>query len=229
MDDASPTLLLTRPDPQSRAFLADCEAAIGRRISAVVAPLMQIVDVGDVPDLTDFRTVIVTSSHAVRRLGEAGFLRGQLVACVGETTALLARKYGADAIAFGLDVDGLLARASELVGPCLYVRGRHIRLDLVTALRTRGVQVEEAVVYDQVAQPLSRAGEALLSGTEEVVVPLFSARSAELLSRSLDIRAPITVIAMSNAVAAAWTGGGTLCVVAEPTSAAMCAAVAQVI
>lgn len=226
MDDAPPTLFLTRPDAQSREFLAECEASLGRRIPAVIAPLMRIEPVGDLPDLEGVATLVVTSSHAVRRLAEEGVLRGRSVACVGEATAALAQGFGAEAVCLGRDVAGFLDRADALVAPCLYLRGRHVRMDLAAELTARGIETGEAVIYDQVAQPMSRAGESLLSGTAPVIAPVFSARSAELLSRSAQISAPLTVIAMSEAVAAAWEGDGPLVVVQEPTSAAMCAAVA---
>ena len=221
MEDASPTLLLTRPDVQSRAFLAECETALGGRIPTVVSPLMHIIDVGDFPDLDQFETLIVTSAHAVRRLSDVDGLRGRRLVCVGEATAEMARKHGADATAFGADVDTFLSKAKGLQAPCLYVRGRHIRLDLTAALARQGVLTSEVVVYDQVAQPLSRAGEALLSGSTPVVAPLFSARTAELLGRSSDIRAPMKVIAMSEGVASAWTGGGRVETVASPTAVSM--------
>lgn len=226
MDDASPTLLLTRPDAQSRGFLAECEAVLGRRIPAVIAPVMKIVDVGDLPELDRFETIIATSSHAVRRLGTEGALRGRRLFAVGEVTAELARGFGANAEALGQDIVAFLDNYDAIHAPCVYVRGQHVRLDLASELTRRGVECEEAVVYDQVAQPLGRAGAALLAGGTPVVAPLFSARTAELLGRTSDIRAPLTVIAMSSAVAAAWSGAGDLRIVAEPTSDAMSKAVA---
>lgn len=226
MDDASPTLLLTRPDAQSRSFLAECEGVIGSRIPAVIAPVMRIVDVGSIPELDRFETIVATSSHAVRRLGAEGALRGRRVVAVGEVTAALAREFGANAEVLGQDTATFLENTETIVAPCIYVRGQHVRLDLASQLARRGVACDEIIVYDQVAQPLGRAGEAVLAGATPVVAPLFSARTAELLSRTLDIRAPLTVIAMSPAVAAAWSGIGDVRIVAEPTSDAMSKAVA---
>lgn len=226
MDEASPTLLLTRPDAQSRDFLAECEAVVARRLPAVIAPVMRIVDVGDVPVLDRYGSILVTSSHAVRRLSAEGVLRGRRVYAVGEMTCALARDLGAEASALGADVAEFLRQTSRLEPPCFYARGRHVRVDLRAELVAQGIECDEAVVYDQVAQPLGRAGEALLAGVAPVVAPLFSARTAELLGGSVNIRAPVTVLAMSEAVAAAWPAGGEVRIVSEPTSAAMCAAVA---
>ena len=226
MDDTSPTLLLTRPAAQSESFLADCERVLGRRIPSVISPLMRIEPTGTVPDLDAFHTLIVTSSHAVRRLAEEGALRGRRVMCVGEATAALAREHGAEAQALGRDVLELMDNSASVSSPCLYVRGRHVRTDLVEALNARGCDAQEVIVYDQVSVPMSRAGVSLLQGTQPVVIALFSPRSAELLCKAATISAPLKVIAISEAVAAAWEGDGTPEVVHEPSSAAMCAAVA---
>ena len=227
MDDATPTLLLTRPVVQSRAFLLACEAALGARIPAVIAPLLKIVEVGDLPDLDRYATIVVTSAHAVHRLVSSDNLRGRKLVCVGEATADLARSHGAVAASLGTDVVRFLENADKLVSPCIYLRGRHISTDLVSASHKVGVQMDEAIVYDQVAQPMSRAGDAVLCGGTPVIAPLFSARTAELLSRSVGIGAQTLVIAMSERVAASWYGGGQLEIVSEPTSAAICEAVIQ--
>ena len=225
MDDTSPTLLLTRPAAQSESFLADCERALGRRIPAVISPLMRIEPVGELPELEAFETIIVTSSHAVRRLAEVGALRGRRVMCVGEATAASAREHGAEARALGRDVQEFLANSSKLVGSCLYVRGRHVRFDLAKILASMGYDTRDVIVYDQVSTPMSRAGLSLLEGVQPVVVALFSPRSAELLCKAATISAPTHVIAISDAVASAWEGDVAPEVVHEPTSAAMCAAV----
>ena len=69
MDDAQATLLLTRPRAQSDLFLADCEAALDRRLPVVISPLIEIDPVGDIPDLGHFRTIVLSSGNGVRRLG----------------------------------------------------------------------------------------------------------------------------------------------------------------
>ena len=218
------TLLLTRPEAQSQEFLALCEALAGRRLPCVVSPVLEIVDLGEVPDLTLFRTVIVTSGNAVRRLGRT--LAGRVVVTVGERTAALARDQGADARCLGPDVDAFLENIDGVEGPAVHVRGVHTRGDLAGRAAAKGLTVEEAVIYDQVARPLSRAAEALLQGNSPVVVPLFSPRSAGLLSAT-PIGAPIFVIAISPATRVAWTGPGRVTVAETPTAEAVCRAVTE--
>ena len=219
-----PTLLLTRPEAQSREFLALCEARAGRRVSCVVSPVLEIVETGEVPDLGRVRTVILTSGNAVRRLGRA--LAGRTVVTVGERTAALARAEGAEARCLGENIEAFLDNLGAVEGPALHAHGVHSRGDLAARAATRGLLVEEAVVYDQVALPLTRAAQSLLQGNSPVVAPLFSPRSARLLS-SASIRAPLVVLAISAATRDAWTGPGSVTVAEAPTAEDLCRCVTE--
>lgn len=221
-DEASPTLLLTRPGPQSAEFLALCERAGGRRLPAVISPILRIVAEGDLPDLDAYATVIVTSGNAVGRLDEAGLLAGRRVAAVGERTAALARAAGAEATCLGETVEAFLACGSRISAPAVHCRGVHSRGALANRLTEAGTPCDEAVVYDQVPEPLSPAARRLLSGAAPVVLPLFSPRSARLLAGAGGLSAPLRVLAISAATAEAWTGPGIVEVAPEPTADAMC-------
>lgn len=224
MENAEATLLLTRPEPQSLAFLADCEAALGRQIASVISPLIGIEPVGEVPDMDSFETIAVTSGNAVRHLGDR--LAGRRVVTVGAKTAELAREAGAAAVCLGESVAEFLENTGEVQGPVLHARGVHTRGDVVGGLRNLGINAEEAVIYDQVALPLSDEAKALLGGEMRVIAPLFSPRTADLLSRE-EILAPVTVIAMSEAVHKAWRREGDVRLADFPTAEAMKRAVAE--
>lgn len=225
MTDPEPTLLLTRPEDQSKAFLAACEARAGRRLPAIISPLMRVVPTGFTPDLDAYETVILTSGNGVRRLSELASLRGRSVATVGEKTAELARSAGAEARALGEDVESFLEPGEAIRGPAIFCRGVHSRGDLAGRLRARGLKVDEAVIYDQIALPLSCAARQLLAGKAPVVAPVFSPRTAALLKEHGDISAPLIIIAMSPAIADALGEGANIEVARHPTSEAMQAAV----
>ncbi len=224
MNDTSATLLLTRPEPQSRAFLAECEIAMQRRLPVVISPLLRIEPLGEVPDLEPFDTIILTSGNGVARLGSA--LAGRHVVTVGEKTAALARESGAAAVALGENVEAFLEQASKIKDRVLFCRGVHSRGDLAEKLTGFGVRVEEAVLYHQAAVPLSNAACLLLEGAAPVIAPVFSPRTAKLLSAN-QISAPITVLAISAATAQAWTAGGQIRTANAPDSASMQELVAQ--
>ena len=224
MDDTSPTLLLTRPKAQSEAFLAACEALADQRLPAVISPLLAIEPVGELPDLQDIDVIFVTSGHAVRRLGDAGLLRGRKVAAVGEVTAELARQFGADSVCLGADVESAIRRADILNGRVLYARGRHVRLPILPAFVAKGIQATEQVVYDQIAQPLSNAARQLLASGGKVVAPVFSKRSAELLVAATEPNRPSHFVAISDSVAAQCPGTSEIAIADASTAEAMCRA-----
>jgi len=224
LHDAEPTLLLTRPEAQSKAFLNMCEARADRRLPVVISPLIRIEPVGDVPDLDRFATLVVTSGNGVERLGAA--LAGRRVRTVGDRTAERARCFGAEAKALGENAEVFLHCANDLAGPLLVVRGVHARGDLAGRLIAKGFEVEEAVIYDQVALPLSGAARGLLTGTSPVVAPVFSPRTAQLLSQNT-VLAPLRVLAISEAVAGAWSGAGQVRVAETPDAQAMCTLVME--
>ena len=220
------TLLLTRPEAQSKAFLKDCEIVLGRNVPCVISPIFDIVPVGSVPDLSNSGTIIVTSGHAVRRLSNS--IQGRSVVTVGAATADLARSFGAEAVAFGETAQDILDRGRELVPPVLVCRGVHARLELADELSGRGVDANEAVIYDQFAKPMTKRAVDLLAGVDPVIVPVFSPRSAALLAE-YETRAPITVVAISDAAKSAWIGRGKVQVANHPTAQSMCDAVTAIL
>lgn len=224
MTDAEPTLLLTRPEPQSGAFLSMCETRLGRRVPVVISPVMRIEQVGEVPRLERFGTIVVTSGNGIERLGRA--LAGQKVRTVGRRTADLAREFGADAVALGENADAFIGNSGDLAGPLLVVRGVHARGDMAERLAAQGFEVEQAVLYDQVAVPLNRSAQTLLTGDSPVIVPVFSPRTARLLAQAV-ISAPLRIMAISQATASAWTGPGRVDVADTPDAEAMCKLVEQ--
>lgn len=222
MTHPEPTLLLTRPEPQSRDFLEMCQMRAGRALPAVISPILRIEPTGAVPELDRFDTIILTSANAVTCLADRADLTGRTVVTVGARTAEAARDAGAVATMLGQDASELIAAAYRIEGRAVFCRGAHSRGEIARHLRDRGVTVEEVVIYDQVEQPLSSAAKALFKGKRPIIVPLFSPRSASILANQAEIDAPLTLVAMSNNVAAAWSGPGRILVAASPTADGMC-------
>jgi uroporphyrinogen-III synthase len=80
---------------------------------------------------------------------------------------------------------------------------------LATQLSNAGLATDEAIIYRQCGLPLTAGAQQILCGTDPVIVPLFSPRSAQRF-RAEFIRArgtaPIYVIALSKAVATEMSG-----------------------
>jgi uroporphyrinogen-III synthase len=221
MTIVEPTLLLTRPEPQSNVFLRQCEKILGRTVPYVISPLFQIEILGPAPNLDRFASLIFTSGNGVRSALVSGSLNGRAVFTVGEKTAILAKSSGAEATSLGENVEQFLASADRVKGPALYCRGKHTRGNLAERLIERNIKVEEAILYDQVSRPLTFQAQELLSGDAPVVAPIFSPRTAAILGKTNNIRCPLTIVAMSNAVAEAWPHNNTVFVANSPTSKAM--------
>ncbi len=153
-----------------------------------------------------------------------GLLEGQNAATVGEATADLATGYGADARALGADLVTFLANSGDIADPCLHLRGSHTRGALAAQLVLAGKDASEAIIYDQLAMPPTRAAQALIAGTDPIIAPVFSPRSAELLSRFLGQRTGVTIIAISSAAAEASGITANVQIATAPTVEAMTAA-----
>lgn len=199
-------ILITRPEPGGSRFAAVLAARLGDAAELIVSPIMQITPVGPVPAMGDARGVIFTSANAVRAYAAAGRAWTGPAYTVGTATQEAASEAGFTAQAAGQDADSLVDALARLrpATPLLHLRGRHARGDVAARLTKSGLPTRDAVVYDQHAIPLSAAAMETLQGTDPLILPLFSPRSAALLAAQ-PIAAPLHVAALSPAVADAFT------------------------
>lgn len=224
-----PILLMTRPEPQARAFAE----SLGVAVDMVISPLIAIAPVGPLPDPGRFAGLILTSANAARVYRQIGGPTGLAAWCVGTKTAEAAREAGLDAEALGGDAaalaESLIAR--NVPGPLLHLRGFHSRGAVADRLIDAGIETHEAVIYDQPAQALTPEARAALDGDRPIVVPLFSPRTAEIFALYGPFDGSVHVVAMSPAVAEAVTGltlAG-LDIAASPTGADMAGTVLRLL
>jgi uroporphyrinogen-III synthase len=225
-----PTLLLTRPEAQSRRFAADFRARFAADWPVVIAPLTGLRMLAPPPLPGDATDLIFTSETAVAAARDLPL--GRLPAwCVGGRTAAAARAAGFPATqgpGDGRDLVAFIAQRRPQ-GRFLHLRGRDAAVDVAGLLAARGIACGEAVLYEQVSTPPTPEAAALLAGSAPVLVPLFSANGARALA-ALTPRAPLFLVAMSPAVAAACPPGAAGLEIAErPESGAMLDALARTI
>lgn len=190
-----PRLLLTRPEEASRRFAE----ALGVP-APVISPLLQIVPLGPLPALAE--GLIFTSQNGVAAYEALGGVSGKSVWCVGQRTAEASAR-------LGLQVREVAPTAEELVRvsfPLInltHLHGVHTRGDVAERLTAQGVPCQSQVIYDQSAVPLSPEARALLLSKADILLPLFSPRTAALFAQDCPAVAwpSLTVIAMSPAVA----------------------------
>jgi uroporphyrinogen-III synthase len=200
-----PTIVLTRPILQAEAFAADLIAAHGRPLPILVAPLMGIAQVTPDEAIGFPEHVIFTSANAVAQAGHLGIPKRATAWCVGAHTAAAAQAMGFETRTAQGDSAALvdLMIAARPQGEILHLRGAHVTGRVVDALRDAGLTCAARVIYDQVALPPSDVLTSALAGSQPLIVPLFSPRSARLLAQTKPHAAPISLIAMSSTVAAA--------------------------
>ena len=215
-------LLLTRPRLDSERFLDAVTNDYGP-IKSVISPVMEIIPLN--VSLPAFDDVILTSANGARQARRLGVAPGTRAWCVGDRTAQVAKQAGLEPISAGKDADALVDLiASQSTGRLCHLRGTHARGDIAQRLTQLGKHCAEAICYDQRACPPDPDALSAVSGTEPVVLPLFSPRSAVLIPAI--VNAPVHAIAMSHAVAAelADLGVDTVVVADRPNFDSMVAA-----
>jgi len=198
-----PTLLLTRPRESAESFAKAAQWS-GR---VVISPLLSIT-LRNVPPPDAHEAVIVTSQHAVRALTATSARRDWPVWCVGPGSLNAAQVAGfANLHDGGGTAQTLFERlcAARPDRPLVHMRGAHVVTDLAGRLNVAGLRARAVVCYDQLARPLSVEARDCLQAPGNVVVPVFSPRSAGLLAQAWhSLTAPqaaLHAVAISRAAA----------------------------
>jgi uroporphyrinogen III methyltransferase/synthase len=160
------TVAVTRARAQASALALRLRALGG---DVVEAPAIRIAPVPiDVPDLTGYDLVCVTSPNGVGCLFErleasgrdARALAGARVAAIGPGTARALRSHGvvADVVPQRFVAEGLVEALADVpVQRALIARAAEARDVLPDALRERGASVDVVALYETVAEELTPA------------------------------------------------------------------------
>ncbi len=234
MDPARPTLLLTRPEAQSRRFAAAFRARFGEDWPVVVSPLTGIDFLpADLP-ATLPADIVFTSENAVAAFACLFADRSQTAWCVGTRTEAAAQAAGFATRRGPGDWMGLAQAliAAENVRRVLHPHGVHAAGDLPGMLGSAGIETVSVVLYDQIALPPAPEARRLIASPLPVLLPLFSPRSARLAARAFaGARAPLRLAAISPAAdsAAAGLPATARVIAARPDGEAMLDALAALI
>lgn len=215
-------LVLTRPQADSERFLAAVEAEFGS-VKAVISPVIEVVSLP--VEMPSYDEVILTSANGAAEAKRLGVKAGTRAWCVGQRTAKLAFEAGLEPISADGNADDLVELIqSQRTGTLCHIRGVHSRGQVAARLIAQGRVCKEVIAYDQRDIPPTKAALEALQGTDPIVLPLFSPRSALLIPAVQ--QAPVHVIAMSSAVAAevADLGADTVTIAENPNFEAMLAA-----
>ncbi|MBS0563564.1 MAG: uroporphyrinogen-III synthase [Proteobacteria bacterium] len=187
-----PTLLLTRPRPQSERFAGQFRATLGGDWPVVISPLMRTVWLDEPPACEGAGDIIFTSETGVAAFCRLSDRRDLLAWCVGGRTAKAAERAGFAARCGPGDATGLAAtiRAERPGARMLWAHGRHVAKDMAILLESAGIETISCTLYEQMPLAPSAGMTGLLEGDAPVLLPLFSARSADLVAR-LPTRCPL--------------------------------------
>lgn len=200
-----PVLLMTRPAPASAAFADRLPKGMMR---LCISPLIRIAPCDGDLEIGNARGLILTSANGVEIASGRLTARDLPCYCVGRATTRAATQAGWTAHCVGESANDLVQSLTKtpVEGPLLHLSGVHTRGDIADRLTKAGLPTTALAIYDQVAAPLNAEAVALLNGTDPVVIPVFSPRTAEGLAGQAPFAAPLHLIALSQAVAAPLDG-----------------------
>lgn len=203
MTAMSPILLLTRPEPAASRFLAELHSAGLKDIHTCISPLFEIVPTGPLPRIPETQTIVFTSANAVKMYLALGGRAAGRAYTVGQTTDQAALKAGFQTLSANGNADDLVALITQQppTGSLLHVHGRHTRGAVAQRIEAAGVPIDTAEIYEQSPISLTKQALACLAGSQPVIVPLFSPRTARLFAIANNPVAPLYIGCMSSAVA----------------------------
>jgi uroporphyrinogen-III synthase len=233
--DPQPTaaipVLITRPEAEGLIFAQALTDRFGDRLQPVIAPLIAPRYLAArLPDRT-YAAVVFTSAHGVEGVRRLGAELPRQAWCVGRKTAAAAAAAGFMPRNADGDVASLVSAilADQPNGGILYLRGVDTSGNLLENLKSSGVDTDEIVVYVQESQPFAPRSLALFHQRLDLLIPLFSARTASLFQAALpsDCRARLHLAAISPAVARVVSAlpGAALAVARSPDSQGVLGAV----
>ncbi|MBZ8118501.1 uroporphyrinogen-III synthase [Roseovarius sp. LXJ103] len=199
------TILITRPEPGGTRFEAQVRAQFSD-VRTCLSPILEIVPEPDAVPIHGVRGLIFTSQYGVEQFAAQVARRDFPVFAVGGATGVVARAAGfGDVVEAEGDAVSLVAKIIEhgVLGPLLHLRGGVAAGDVAGDLTAAGIETRVAILYRQDEAAPTPEAKALLAGTAPVIVPLFSPRSAALWFAQSKPRAPLVIIAISEAVARA--------------------------
>lgn len=183
-------VLVTRPEPDAHR---EADALIARGYEPVLAPLLEIEFLKDVPlDLNGAQAVVITSRNALRALADHP-QRDEVTAlplfAVGEATAWAGRQFGFREVTIGPGTGaGLPPIIQREVhpekGPLIHIGAEKVAFDLKAALAEDGFELRRFVLYR--SHPVETLPDEVVSALESGAVTrvlLLSPRTARTFAR----------------------------------------------
>ncbi|WP_109261663.1 uroporphyrinogen-III synthase [Hyphobacterium indicum] len=204
-------VLITRSEPGATRT---AEQVRRRGADPVIAPLLRIEFADEIEaGLSRISALLFTSPNGVRAWLSGRSETDLPAFCVGDATARAALEAGFSKVrSAGGDANDLIALCEARLVPgrhrLLHLRGAHAAGDIAGALQARGFEVDEAVIYEAVAETVLPPKAAQVIRQRELAVALFHSPRAAIAFTALVEDADLTdylntVIAVTISEAAA--------------------------
>ncbi|MGR3661015.1 MAG: uroporphyrinogen-III synthase [Paracoccaceae bacterium] len=194
----------------------------------VESPVIRIKHLSVRIEPENYSALIFASQNAVNAVADCDGLVGKRAFVVGESTGKIATSLGLSVVVADGNASSLVKKiiTVKTKGPLLLLCGRYTTGNIQQRLIFAGIDTDSIVTYEQEAIGLTPEAIAVLRGKSPVVMPIFSSRSARILSAQLlklKSISPIILVAISQAVLDAWNGPEPLeySVAIEPTGQEM--------
>ena len=194
---------MTRPRAASERFLAQLPARLQSRVKVVYSPLLDISPISRPVDTTGIKGLIFSSANGVNAAASQGVPRDLPAFCVGPVTTETARNAGWNARMSGETAEEFVAKLLQErpQSPLLHLRGEHSRGNVAERLTELGLAVREQPIYQQHLLRLTPEATAVAEGSELVIAPLFSPRTARQFANAWSGQAPLLIAAISESTA----------------------------
>ena len=226
-------LVLTRPYIQALSFSEALTSSGVASEDIIIDPILRIEPVTPIKKLKHFKSILLTSSNALKHLPPY-FVGSRLPAfCAGNSTTEAAISHGFLAKCLGETATELrnALLQSPSPEPIAYLCGDYITLDFEEFFRGSKLWVENIICYSQISVKLSMATVKVLNDNRGSIVPVFSQRSARLLcEQNINWKEHCAVsISKNTAEICKKAGFGKTIVATHPSAQSMLAAIKSLI
>ena len=147
--------------------------------------------------------MIFTSANSVPAAAGIADRGDRTAYCLGQHTRQIAEDAGWRAQFCGMTADDLVADLLQRrpSGSLIHLRGEHSRGHIAARLTEAGLICREQITYEQPLFTLTAEATSALTASRDVIVPIFSPRTARQFADLCPVGVRIHLIAMSSAVA----------------------------
>ncbi|WP_032113009.1 uroporphyrinogen-III synthase [Candidatus Paracaedibacter symbiosus] len=182
-------ILLTRPLDDAIEFEKNLHVPV------LKAPLLEIelIPQPQTPTASDYTGLIVTSARSLMIFSEINSFLQKPIWCVGNKTALTAKKLGFETIYTAKNsaeelCQLIVNKTSPKAEKLLHICGESLHYDVVECLQKKGYHAEKIILYKTIPTPhFSQDVLTAFAANQIRIIPIFSRKTAEVLAKAIQL------------------------------------------